>query len=275
MSHSLSDQENVGLGVFAALVEAICLQPTLYWKNARAQGLPFTLNPRMIYRGTTMSMINEMQMMGVQFGTTGFLQRMWLTYVATNSSSNSSISLSMSDELGLSCLGGAISAIPTCPVEVIMINQQKTGHSMINMISNITSNFGYLNDGLMRGLMPCVLRDSIYTCGLLGVTPYTQDYLMKKFDYSQSVAGFYASIVGGCFSAAFSHPLDVIKTCMQGDLQRTKYSTLIGTTKSLYHEGGVKMFFRGLFWRTFNITATVYMANEIRVHGTNYILKNR
>ena len=127
MSHSLSDQENVGLGVFAALVEAICLQPTLYWKNARAQGLPFTLNPRMIYRGTTMSMINEMQMMGVQFGTTGFLQRMWLTYVATNSSSNSSISLSMSDELGLSCLGGAISAIPTCPVEVIMINQQKTG----------------------------------------------------------------------------------------------------------------------------------------------------
>ena len=61
MSHSLSDQENVALGVFAALVEAICLQPTLYWKNARAQGLPFVLNPRMIYRGTTMSIINEMQ----------------------------------------------------------------------------------------------------------------------------------------------------------------------------------------------------------------------
>ena len=224
-----------------------------------------------------MSVINEMQMMGVQFGTTGFLQRMWLTYVVKNSSSNSSSSssLSMFDELGLAYIGGAISAIPTCPVELVMINQQKTGHGMMKMISNILSNHGILNNGLMRGFMPCMMRDSIYTCGLLGVTPFTQDYLMKKFDFSQSVSGFYASIVGGCFSAAFSHPFDVVKTCMQGDLKKERFTTSIATTRNLLQEGGVMMLFRGLFWRSVNIVATVYMANEIRVRGTDYILKDR
>ena len=64
MSHELSDAENVGVGVGAALIESLLLQPTLYWKNARAQGLPFTMNPRVVYRGTFTSILNEMQMMG-------------------------------------------------------------------------------------------------------------------------------------------------------------------------------------------------------------------
>ena len=64
MSHELTDMENIGVGVGAAFIEAVLLQPTLYWKNARAQGLPFTLNPRIMYRGTFTSILNEMQMMG-------------------------------------------------------------------------------------------------------------------------------------------------------------------------------------------------------------------
>jgi hypothetical protein len=41
----LSDAENVQLGVVAALIEGLILQPTLYWKNAMAQNLPVSLNP--------------------------------------------------------------------------------------------------------------------------------------------------------------------------------------------------------------------------------------
>ena len=88
MSGSLTDGENFSLGVFAAFVEAVCLQPTLYWKNARAQGLPFTLNPKIIYRGTAASVLNEMQMMGMQFGCTGALQRLWMTYIVKDKSKN-------------------------------------------------------------------------------------------------------------------------------------------------------------------------------------------
>ena len=106
MSSSLTDRENFSLGVFAAFVEAICLQPTLYWKNARAQGLPFTLDPKIIYRGTAASIVNEMQMMGMQFGCTGALQRFWLMYMMSDSGSGSScggnvVKMDMWNELGL------------------------------------------------------------------------------------------------------------------------------------------------------------------------------
>jgi len=75
----MSDSENVATGIGAALFESLLLQPTLYWKNARAQGLPFTISPSLVYRGTSTSIVNEMQMMGVQFGLTGALQRLYIS----------------------------------------------------------------------------------------------------------------------------------------------------------------------------------------------------
>ena len=72
----MTDAENFLVGSTAAFLEGIALQPTLYWKNTRAQNLPLTINPRIIYRGTSAAILNEMQMMGVQFGLTGFFQRM-------------------------------------------------------------------------------------------------------------------------------------------------------------------------------------------------------
>jgi hypothetical protein len=48
---NLNEVENMGLGGAAAFVEAIALQPTIYWKNAAQQGLAFTLNPKLLYRG--------------------------------------------------------------------------------------------------------------------------------------------------------------------------------------------------------------------------------
>ena len=68
----LSELENVAIGASAAFVEAVILQPTIYWKNAAQQGLPFTLNPRILFRGLGASLANEMGQMGFQYGTTGW-----------------------------------------------------------------------------------------------------------------------------------------------------------------------------------------------------------
>ena len=63
----LSPLESVGLGVAAGTIEVCCLQPMLYCKNATQQGLPFTLNPAILYRGLTMSIMNMSILTGVQF----------------------------------------------------------------------------------------------------------------------------------------------------------------------------------------------------------------
>ena len=128
--------------------------------------------------------------------------------------------------------------------------------------------------GLMRGLLPCIVRDSLYTCGLLGVTPYTQSYLMEK-GYSQSSAGVYASVLGGCSAAFFSHPADMVKICMQADLQQERFTTFSRTIDKLVREKGFKSLFRGLLWRSINIIGTVFIANEIRVRVIPLIVEHK
>ena len=62
-----------GVGTLAAFCEAVLLRPTLYAKNARAQGLPMSFSPRVLYRGSTINILNEQCCMGVQFTTTAIL----------------------------------------------------------------------------------------------------------------------------------------------------------------------------------------------------------
>lgn len=75
MTSNLSESQNVIIGVIAAFVEGALLQPTVYWKNARAQKLPMSFIPSVIYRGTAASMLIEMQAMGMQFGLTGLISK--------------------------------------------------------------------------------------------------------------------------------------------------------------------------------------------------------
>ena len=340
----------------AALVEGVLLQPTLYWKNAQAQQLPFTLNPRTIYRGTAASIFNECQMMGLQFLFTGVCKKFFVSSSASQPGSSEHVSISsesatttlstspsaaspfaaessdLQDFTAAAC-GGILSAFFSSPVELIMIQQQRYGgsfprtaldiisrrhlqaspylssadlhpkwgrlggtslagdglrigcgtalasgkqgahgaqvtHSYIRSImlnlSSVTSGLG--SRGMMRGVLPCAVRDCLYTCGLLGITPIVQDHLIKTQGMSQSMAGFYASMLGGIAAAVPSQPFDVVKTCMQGDIKQEKYTTVTHTMTELYHnQGGVSRLFSGCMWRTVNITLTIYIANECRV----------
>lgn len=270
----LTDTENVGIGLLAAFIEAVVLQPTLYWKNARAQGLPFTINPRIIYRGTGASLANEMQMMGVQFGITGALQRSYWQWRLKGALKNENTTTA-AEEIGLATVAGMISAVFTSPVELIMINQQRAGGSIVAQLRAIAINKGLLQNGLGRGMGLAVLRDGIYVAGMLGVTPTLQSHLQNSKGYSEASAGLYASIVGGCLAAVISHPADLVKTCMQGDLEKSRFAGIRQTFAVLIAEGGVLRLYHGLMWRTINIVSTVYIANEVRVRASAHLLGSR
>jgi solute carrier family 25 carnitine/acylcarnitine transporter 20/29 len=245
MSKNLTDGENVSIGVLAAFIEGVILQPTLFWKNAKAQNIPFTMNPRVIYRGTAASLYNEMQMMGLQFGLTGIFQRFNL------------------GEYGAAMFGGATAAIFASPVELVMIQQQKFGGNVIATSSRIVTDFGV--KGMFRGLAPAMMRDALYVSGFLGITPLSQNYLMKEHGMSVVESGFWASMLGGVAAAVPSHPLDLVKTCMQGDMKQETYKGMSKSFQVLWKQGRVVRLFSGCFWRSFNIIATVYIANECRV----------
>lgn len=256
MSHTLTEFQNTLLGVTAAMIEGIILQPTIYWKNAKALHLPFSLNPMIVYRGTAASLFNECQMMGLQFGFTGFYQKLLMNKSTKRSNAKT-------QEMMCSALGGVSAAFFASPVELVMIQQQINGGSSVGTF--ITALKG---NQIFRGLTPALARDAIYVTGMLGVTPILQTYLVEEKDMSMSTAGFYASLAGGVLAALPSHPFDIIKTCMQAKSFQTPSKdilTLRQTAIELWNEGGIRRIYAGAAWRTFNVTATIYIANECRV----------
>jgi hypothetical protein len=252
MSLNLSETENFSLGMIAAIIEGIVLQPTVYWKNARIQQIPITLNPSVWYRGITASIINEIQMLGLHFGITGLFRK---TFLQLGYSNDRSL-----EQLISACLGGAVSALFVAPVELIMIQQQINGGSIYYTLQRIHG-----VRSLTRGLGPAMIRDSIFVSGFLGITPLLQRLIMENYNLSSIQAGFWASVIGGSLAAVPSHPLDLVKTCMQGDLEQIRYKGAVETWYTLWGEGNLSRIYRGCFWSSFNIMSTVYIANECRL----------
>ena len=157
--------------------------------------------------------------------------------------------------------GGAVAAISSSPCELVMIQQQLHGGSIAGTLQRICS-LGYGRRGLFRGLLPTMARDGLYVSGLLGITPVVQSYLIRTHGVSSRKASFAASIVGGVLCSLGSHPVDIVKTCMQGDLEQRRFSSPSGTLQALLREGGVRRLFLGVVPRAINITATIYIANE-------------
>jgi hypothetical protein len=73
-----------------------------------------------------------------------------------------------------------------------------------------------------------------------------------------------ASLAGGVIVGVATCPFDAMSTVMKGDIERVKFGGFIDTAKK-QAAGGIPKLFGGVFWRTVNITGTIYLANEARV----------
>ena len=259
---ALTEGENALLGTVVAVGEGLLLQPTMYWKNARAQGMPFTLDPRKLYRGIGAALINEAGQLSIQFGVTGLVKSQMRSVSAATSASASSAEpawVTLSAAVG----GGLVGAVFASPVELVMVQQQRFGGSLLGVPLGVAREHGALGSGLLRGLGPALLRDGVYVGGMLGLTPVVQRALVERRAVeSPALASLWASAIGGVVGGLVSHPFDVVKTCMQGDLARGTYGGFASTWRSLLKQGGLARLWHGATWRTINITATVYIANE-------------
>ncbi|ETO15450.1 hypothetical protein RFI_21913 [Reticulomyxa filosa] len=114
----LSSMENTVLGICAGLVEIGMAQPLLYWKNAVQQKLPWTINPRYLYRGLAANAINFSVLCGIQFFGTGVIQQM---IVGKDSLDRR---LTHTETIAASFGGGVISGFICGPLELVVVQQQ-------------------------------------------------------------------------------------------------------------------------------------------------------
>lgn len=118
--------------------------------------------------------------------------------------------------------------------------------------------------GLFRGFWTACGREGLFTAGYMGVGPaFTSDY-KTRFGMGDNSAKLAGSISAGICAATLSHPLDTIKTCMQGDVKRETFGSMTQTASKLYAEGGPTVFFRGFHWRTGRMCCAITLMGELR-----------
>ncbi len=258
MSASLNEQENLLLGTGVALFEGLLLQPTIYWKNARQQHLPWTLNPRLLYRGTGANLTNEAAQMALHFGVVGKLKGL------------------LGGDAGELCaagVGGAIVALAISPIELVMIQQQRFGGTILGTPLRVIRERGLMGGGIMRGVGCCAMRDALSVGGMLGVAPVVQRWFAARDGDARDAGGggaggggsmgatLVGTLAGGAVGALISHPFDVIKTCMQGDLERKTYGGTLASARLLLR-CGIGRLYEGVMWRGLHLLVAVYICTE-------------
>lgn len=232
----LSDAETTLLGVASGLVEVTIMQPTIFLKNATQQQLPLTANPRVLYRGYLASATNMAALTGLQFMLCGMTQK-----VMTGGKSRD-LTFMESNIAGF--VGGFGSGPLCCLLELVMIQQQRFAGTFFATPGRLISTYG--TSSLMRGLVGASLREGIYTAGFLGMNPFLVDYAVRENIQGGRII---APLVSALVSGTLSHPVDTFKTCMQGDVGKEKYGSVVETCKTIHAERGLRGFFNGWFWR--------------------------
>ena len=251
---SLSPGENCVLGITSGMLCKSMNYPLLSWKNTVQQGLPISFNPAVVYRGLPMAMLNLGGSTGVQFASMGFFAKQ-LRAIGCDS---------QQVQMGGAFLGGLVSGIPCSLWELTMIQQQRFGGSILGTPVRVMKEHG--SSGLVRGMSMTMGRECLFTLAMLGVTPAIQASLRDgNMKMESNTALAVGALTGSFFAATVSHPMDTIKTCMQGDLDRTKYTTVTKTGGKLAEEYGVaKGLFKGLSFRIVLIATTFFLVNNIK-----------
>ena len=175
-----------------------------------------------------------------------------------------------------------MSALVVCPADMLIIQQQKTGLSLAAQVSAIASQHGY--GKFKKGLLPAMGREALFTGGYLGLAPVLRAALVRQSpdtfaDASSSGGGvrgadaeprqgnfaslLLSSLMAGVSAGVLTHPIDTVKTRMQGDLSPTSpYSSTARTASLLWQQGGLSAFYQGVLPRTARICIAVLIFNE-------------
>lgn len=252
----LSDAENMALGFIGGSIDVTLLQSTNYWKNAAQQGLPFTLNPMVLYRGYFANLMNNGFCVSTQFLFNGLVQKAVTGGVDRP--------LTAAEKITCGTSAGVLSGIVCGPIELVMIQQQRQGLSLM------ATSLDILKGGLsqvFRGTTGMCFREGIYCGGYLGIMPVVREQIQARFSDSigktEDSARFAAALIAGPINGMLSHPPDTLKTCLQGDLHGVKFTGYVQSAGILVRESGIASLWRGFPWRVFRQMCAIFLFDKV------------
>ena len=251
---SLSENENLAVGIVGGCTETLILMPVLTWKFCAQEGRPYPRFPGM-YRGAGVLASSVAPITGMQMFVNGLLEKT-LTKGARAPTDAESIG---------SALGaGAVSASLYGPAEVAAIHAGKLGLSSKEAALHLLKTYGVTS--FFRGVAPTAGREAIYTAGYLGLAPVFTARLMKQKGWEESF--FTSAVIGSCAAGVLanlaSHPVDTAKTVVQADVTGRVYKNMLQSLPLLYRESGWAALYRGGLPRTVRTCGAFFIVSTIR-----------
>lgn len=210
-------------------------------KNAQQQGLPFTLNPSVLYRGYAVNTLQNAGCVMSQFFLNGMLK--------TAVTGGVDRPLSAGETIATAVSAGAISSIFASPMELVMIQQQIKGGGLFSTAGDLISKGP---STVFRGITGMMFREGLYCGGFLGFIPVVRSEVQKRYpDLTGDQARLAATFLAGPICSMASHPPDTLKTCLQGDIEGSKFKGYAQSASKLASERGISSLWAGAPWRIF------------------------
>ncbi|KAG0575421.1 hypothetical protein KC19_5G002800 [Ceratodon purpureus] len=263
---TLTALESSVVGAISGMIEVFIQQPSVNIKNAVQDKQPVVWNPRILYRGVIVNAASMAPISAIQFGVNTALEERMTGPLTTM------------DRTGIGLAAGAVSAVVSSPSEVIMIQQQKTGLSILSQVRYLCHHHGWLSLG--RGFIPCLVREAVYTATYLGVNPILHEEVMKVscegsksgMKLTPTWALVLASCISGTTATVITQPIDTIKTRMQANVDLIKYRKMGSAFRTIMDEGGYRALYSGIIPRTQRIVCAVLILSEAKEHLTHLYL---
>jgi hypothetical protein len=170
--------------------------------------------------------------------------------------------LKVYEEMLCGAAAGFVSAFVGSPLELIMIQQQRKGLSFGTTFGTIAT-----PSNVLRGFTGAAIREALWTCGYLSIPPIVRFQLMEMYPTTfdtKEKARIPAALLGGLFACYLSHPVDTIKTCMQGDIERSVYGNFFQTAGKIWSDNGIRGFYRGATFRYGRMVCAVFIMDSLR-----------
>ncbi|KAK9824556.1 hypothetical protein WJX72_011293 [[Myrmecia] bisecta] len=174
---------------------------------------------------------------------------------------------------------GVASALLSCPAELLMIQQQRSGGSLRVEAHKVLSQHGA--GRLMAGLSMTAVRESVYTAGYLGLMPVLSEILSGHPAMQQFPAGtplLLSGLTAGLAAALLTQPADTAKTRMQAFLNHDthpQYRTAVSTLRFIASTQGIGSLWAGIAPRAFRIVGATFILNGVRTQLTDLLEGSR
>ena len=259
---ALTTMEDLYVGGLSGVTMILTTMPVLTWKFCIQTGTPFPTALGGWYRGVLVQASSIAPVTAVQFLFNGALKKM--ISGASPLSSRMKRELTTVERLVAGLGAGVVSAVLLSPVDMLTIQQQKLGLSLMGSLQYILVEAGPVE--LWRGVVATAAREGIYVAGMFGLTPVIGEYLTKNVKRLQKqavLANALSACAAGVVAALLSHPMDTVKSCLQADLFGTTYTNILRTMAVILQDAGWGGLYVGVVPRTLMTVIAFYISTTL------------